>query len=187
MSMLKETLHSLSQPLEAALAYLKEQLAALRTSRATPAIVENVMIETYGSKLPLKAVASISVPEPRVLLITPWDPTVIPAIEHALATQASGLAPVLDKTSIKLTVPALTEERRKELLKALHQRLEETRVKIRTIREETWKKIQALEKEKQISEDDKFRGKTELQKIIDHCQERLEQLGAEKEAEITRT
>lgn len=184
---LKEVFHGLSQPLETSLAHLKEQLAALRTSRATPAIVENVVVETYGSKMPLKAVASISVPEPRVLLITPWDPTVIPAIEQALTAQASGLAPVLDKTSIKLTIPALTEERRKELLKALHQRLEETRVKIRTIREEAWKKIQALEKGSQISEDDKFRGKNELQKIIDQYQERLEQTGKDKETEIMKT
>ncbi|MBI2624680.1 ribosome recycling factor [Candidatus Parcubacteria bacterium] len=185
--LLKDIFHQFNVSCEAALRYVTEQLAGLRTSRATPAMVENVVVEAYGEKMPLKAVASISVPEARIIVIAPWDPTVITAIEKALHSQVSALSPAIDQNTIKLTVPVLTEERRKELLKVLHQRLEEGRVRMRTSREEIWKKIQALEKEKKISEDEKFRGKDELQKIIDKYQQRLEQMGRNKETEIMKT
>lgn len=185
--MVKEIFQQLTVASESALRYVEEQFSGLRTSRATPAMVENVLVDAYDAKMPLKAVASISVPEPRTIVVSPWDPAVLPAIEHALAAQVSGLAPVADKNTIKLTVPILTEERRNELLKLLHQRLEEGRIRLRTAREEAWKKVQALEKDKRISEDDKFRGKDELQKIIDRHQERLEQMGKNKENELLKT
>lgn len=185
--MLKEIFQQLTAASDSALRYVEEQLSGLRTSRATPAMVENVLVDAYDAKMPLKALASISVPEPRTIVVSPWDPAVLPAIEHALAAHVSGLAPVADTNTIKLTVPILTEERRKELLKVLHQRLEEGRIRLRTAREEAWKKVQALEKEKRVSEDEKFRGKDELQKIIDRHQERLEQMGRDKETEILRT
>ncbi len=185
--MLKDIFNQLTPACESAVRYVQEQLSGLRTSRATPAMVENVLVDVYDAKMPLKALASISVPEPRIIVVTPWDPSVLPAIEHALGTHVSGLAPAADNNTIKLTVPILTEERRKELLKMLHQRLEEGRIRLRTAREEAWRKVQALEKEKKISEDEKFRGKDEIQKIIDRHQDKLEQMGRDKETEITKT
>lgn len=185
--MLKDIFNQLTAACESSLRYVQEQLSGLRTSRATPAMVENVLVDAYGAKMPLKALASISVPEPRIIVVTPWDTSVLPAIEHALGTHVSGLAPVADTNTVKLTVPILTEERRKELLKVLHQRLEEGRIRLRTAREEAWKKVQALEREKKISEDEKFRGKDELQNIIDRHQDKLEQMGKDKEVEILKT
>ncbi len=136
--------------------------------------------------MPLKQLATIQTPEPRSIVIHPWDKNVIKNIEKAISQSKLGLAPVTDEEFIRLKVPPLTEERRRELVKILQEKVEECRVSIRRQREEIWKEIQDLEKEKEISEDDKFKAKDELQKVVDEYNSKLEEIKERKEEEITK-
>lgn len=160
------------------------EAAKLRTGRANPSIVEDLLVDCYGSKMPLKQMASITVPEPRLIVIQPWDQGMIAAVADAVRMSDLGLNPADDGHVIRLALPQPTEDRRKELAKALNARAEETRVSIRTIREDAWKDIQELEKEGSVSEDDKFRGKEDLQKQVDRWNAELEILRKKKEEEI---
>lgn len=177
-------MQNLKQNLDKILERLKNEAASLRTGRATPALVEDIEVDCYGSKTPLKAIASISVPEPRQILISPWDKNAIQPIERAIKSSSLGLNPISDKDIIRLAMPALTEERRKELVKLLGRYLEEAKISVRREREEVLKEVEKQEKEKKISEDEKFRKKQEIQKIIDEMNKKIEDLGATKEKEI---
>lgn len=173
------------QKLEKIIEHLKQEVASLRTDRATPALVENLEVEYYGAKTPLKALAAISAPEPRTLAIQPWDKNALPAIEKAIQNSQLGLNPVADRDAIRLTIPPLTKERRRELTKLLGRHLEDARIQVRREREEMLKEIDRQEKEKEISEDEKFRQKNEVQKIVDEINKKIEELGFAKEKEIT--
>lgn len=177
-------MQNLKQSLEKILERLKNEAASLRTGRATPALVEDLEVDYYGSKTQLKAIASISAPEPRQILISPWDKNAIQPIERAIQGSSLGLNPVIDRETIRLTIPSLTEERRKELVKLLGKYLEEARIAVRREREEVLKEVDRDEKEKKISEDEKFRKKQETQKIIDEMNKKIEDLGVAKEKEI---
>lgn len=172
------------QKLEKILKRFKNELLSLRTGRATPALVEDLEVDYYGSKTPLKAVASISSPGPRELLIQPWDKNVIPAVEKALQGSSLGLNPITDRDAIRLTIPALTEERRKELVKMLGRYSEDARIQVRREREEVLKEVERKEKNGEVSEDEKFRQKNEVQKIIDETNKKIEETGLTKEKEI---
>lgn len=167
-----------------AVEHFSAEAAKLRTGRANPSIVEDVLVDCYGSRTPLKQMASITVPEPRLIVIQPWDQGMVAAVADAIRTSDLGLNPADDGHVIRLALPQPTEERRKELAKALNARAEETRVSIRTIREDAWKDIQELEKSGSASEDDKFRGKEDLQKEVDRWNAELEVLRKKKEEEI---
>jgi|SRR3989344_6378260 len=170
--------------LEKIVEYFKSEIAGLRTGRATPALVDDLEVDYYGSKTPLKAIASISAPEPRQLVVQPWDKNAVQAIEKAIQTSSLGLNPVVDRDSIRLTIPALTEERRKEMVKLLGRYTEDARIHIRKDREDALRGIEHREKAKEISEDQKFRERDEVQKNVDEINKKIEGIAGAKEKEI---
>jgi len=174
----------LKQKFEKIIEHLKGEMSLLRTGRATPALVENLLIEYMNQKFALKQLASISVIQPNIIVIEPWDKGSLDFISKAIVSSSLGMAPIAEKDTIRLALPALTEERRKQLIKLLHEKLEESRVSLRREREDAWRDIQRDEKEKSISEDAKFKAKNELQKLIDDYNQKVKDLGDQKEREI---
>ena len=172
------------QKLDKIVEYLRGEISSLRTGRATPALVEDLEVDYYGAKTPLKAIAAISSPEPRTLEIKPWDKNAIQPIEKAIQGSSLGLNPVTDRDTIRLSIPSLTEERRKELTKLLGKYLEDARIKIRQERESVLREIDRREKAGELSEDERFRQKNETQKIVDEANKKIEDAGASKEKEI---
>jgi ribosome recycling factor len=170
--------------LEKAIEHFTVELGKIRTGRANPALVENLMVDYYGVKTPLKQIASINAPEAKLLVIQPWDKGALVYIESALRESDLGFNPNNDGQVIRLNIPALTEERRKELVKLLGQVAEEAKISVRNAREEAWKEIQDAEKDGKISEDDKFSGKDYLQKIVDEYNKKIEEIREKKEKEI---
>ena len=164
--------------------FYKNDIATVRTSRATPAMVEDIKVDYYGQNLRVRELASITAPEPRTLIIQPWDKGATEAISGAIRKSEIGLNPVVDGQVIRINVPSLTEERRREFIKLLKQKTEEARVKIRRAREEIWDKIQKMERGGEIREDDKFRGKDELQKTVDEYNGKMGELERKKEQEL---
>lgn len=162
----------------------QNEISSLRTGRATPAFVENIIVDSYGAKMPLKHAASINVEDARTLRITPWDISILKNIENAIANSSLGSQPIADKQSIRLALPELSEERRKALIKILSEKLEEAKIALRQERDEVWKDIQEKERKGEIPEDDKFRFKDDLQKIIDKATEEVEEIAKRKELEI---
>lgn len=182
--MIKEILKEADMRMHAAIQSLDDDLAGIRTGRATPALVEKLPIEYYGTPTPLMQLASISVPEPRSLLIKPFDPSSIKGIERAILASELGLTPNNDGKQIRLNLPSLTEERRHELVKVVHGRLEECRVAVRNVRRDVHNDMRDFEKEKLVSEDDLKRGEEDLQKITDLHIEEINKHGVHKELEI---
>lgn len=160
--------------------HFKEDLVKLRTGRASSAMVENLIVEYYGAYSPLKQIASISIPESRMIAISPWDKGNLIMIEKAIRESDLGLSPVNDGQIIRINIPALTEERRREFVKILGGIAENARVAIRKCREDIWNKIQVLN----IGEDDKFQGKEKIQKIVDEYNTAIEEIRKKKELEI---
>lgn len=182
--MIKETTKDAETRMRGALQALEEDLAGIRTGRATPALIERLPIEYYGMQTPLMQLASISVPEPRVLLVRPFDPSTMRAIERGIMASELGLTPNNDGKQIRLTLPVLTEERRRELVKVVNHRLEEARVAVRNIRRDLVKDLRDFEHEKMISEDDLKKGEEELQKLTDKMIQNIDTIGDKKEKEI---
>ena len=182
--MIKDMLTSAESRMRSAIQVLHDDLGAIRTGRASPALVEKMPVEYYGTPTPLMQLASISVPEPRALLIKPFDPTTLKVIEKAIQASELGLNPNNDGKVIHLNLPPLTEERRRDLVKHVHHRLEESRVAIRNIRRDAHNDMRDFEKEKLISEDDLERGEEDLQKLTDRFIEEVGEMGKKKETEI---
>ncbi len=182
--MLKEVYKEAESRMRGAIQALEEDLAGIRTGRATPALVERMPVDYYGSPTPLIQLASISVPEPRSLLIRPFDASSLKAIERSILTSDLGLTPNNDGKSIRLNLPPLTEERRRDLVKVVHNRLEEARVAVRNVRRDSIKDLREFENEKMISEDELKRGEDELQKITDRMVDEINAVGERKEKEI---
>ncbi len=182
--MIEEILEELRQRMDRSVEVLQEDLLGIRTGRASPALVEKLPVEYYGALTPLNQVAGIAVPEPRLLVIRPWDPAALPAIERAILKSDLGLTPINDGKLIRLHIPRLTEERRRELVKLVARRVEEARVAIRNLRRDALKDLQEFEKEKMISEDDFFHGKEEVQKLTDEFIARIDEIGRRKEEEV---
>lgn len=185
MEFVKDILKTFEEELRDAKEWFRAEVASLRTGRATPALVEDLLVDSYGTKTPLQHIASISAPDARSLVIQPWDKGALEAIGKAIENSSLNFAPIADGDRIRLTLPQLTEERRKDLLKILNGKTEEARVKTRRARDEAWKEVQQSEKDKTISEDEKFRVKDELQKKMDWFNTELENLREKKEKEIT--
>lgn len=161
-----------------------EEIAKIRTGRANAGMVENLMVDYYGSRSPLKQIASINTPEPRTILIQPWDKGSLVYIEAAIRESDMGFNPNNDGQVIRINIPALNEERRVELVKFLNKKTEESKIAVRTVREDIWKSIQDMEKDGAIGEDDKFQGKDHLQKVVDEYNAKLEVLREKKEKDI---
>jgi len=182
--MYQEIIQEKKEAFEKTVEHFKEELGQLRTGRASTSLVENLMVDYYGTKSPLKQVASISIPEPRQIVVSPWDKGTLVNIEAAVRESQLNLNPVNDGQVLRITIPPLNEERRKELVKILNQKAEDARVAVRRIREELWDKMQEMEKKGEMSEDDKFSGKDSLQEKIDEYNKKIEEVRAKKEEEI---
>ena len=163
---------------------VKKQFTTIRTGRAHPSLVDGVKVDYYGAMTPLKQLASISTPEPRLITIQPWDKNSIPMIEKAIMSSDVGITPINDGKVIRLAMPQLTQERREELIKALHRVAEEGRVSIRNSRHHANEEAAKLEKDKKLTEDDKFLSKDRVQKLTDDCIKKIDDILAEKEKEI---
>lgn len=164
--------------------WLKKEFASLHTGRANPALVEDILVEAYGTRNPLKQVAAIGIEDARTIRITPWDPSISKNIEHALSKTNLGGQPIAESGSVRFSLPELTEERRALLVKLIHKKLEEAKVSLRKERDEVWKDIQEKEREGEITEDDKYRYKDELQEIFEEAVKELEGLAKRKEEEV---
>lgn len=162
----------------------KKDLSSLRVGRATPALIENILVDYYGTPTPLKQIASISAPEPRSLVINPWDKNALPSIEKAIFASDLGLNPIVDKNTIRIAVPSLTEERRKALIKIAGTKLEEAKIKCRAARDEAMKELTDLLSAKKITEDEKFKSKENIQELINEMNKNLENILTAKEREI---
>jgi ribosome recycling factor len=180
----KEIIEKIRPNLDKSVEYFKEELNQLRTGRASTALVENLAVDYYGSKSSLKQIASISTPEPKTIMISPWDKDNLISIEKAINESQLNLQSNNDGQVIRINIPQLTEERRKDLIKVLNQKVEEAKISIRKIREEIWDEIQELEKNGKISEDDKFSGKESLQEIINEYNGKIQDLRDAKEKDI---
>jgi len=182
--MIKDLLKDAESRMQGAIKSLNEDLAGIRTGRANPALVEKLMINYYDTPTALMQLASISVPEPRALMIKPFDANTLKDIEKAIQTSDLNLTPNSDGKVIHLNLPPLNEERRRELVKLVHARLEEARIAIRNIRRDSHNDMRDFEKEKLISEDDLKSGEEDLQKLTDRFTEEVNEHGKKKEAEI---
>jgi len=183
-SMLKEAHNEAEERMRGAVEALEEDLAGIRTGRASPALVEKLSVEYYGMPTPLMQLATISVPESRMLLIRPFDGTTLRAIERSILASDLGLTPNNDGKVIRLNLPPLTEERRHDLVKLVHNRLEEARVAVRNVRRDGIKDLREFEHEKLISEDELKEGEENLQKLTDKYIEVVNEFGVRKEKEI---
>jgi ribosome recycling factor len=169
---------------EKAIAFLNKEIEKVRTGRASPSLIEDMIVDCFGNKFPLKQLAAISSPDPKQLVIQPWDESYVEGIEKALSKSSLGISPVVDKDVIRLMLPPLSGEYRANLIKILSGIQEDVRKTIRHFREKAWQEIQQAAKEGEIREDDKFRAKDDLQKLVDEYNEKVEQIGKKKEKEI---
>ncbi len=164
--------------------FLKQDISGLRTGRASSAMVEGILVEAYGIKQPLKAVASIVVQDAKTLVLEPWDKTILVAVEKGIRDSGLGINPQNDGRVIRLTMPDLTAERRVELSKVLHQKLEAARVAVRKVREEVKEMVVMEEKDKSIGEDEKFKLMDDLEKLVKDFNDQIKLIGEKKEEEV---
>lgn len=179
-SVLKDTETRMSKSMDA----LQHHLGSIRTGRANPAMIEDIQVEAYGSMMPLNQVASISVPEARMLMIQPWDKGSIKAIEKAIMTSDLGITPNNDGTVIRLSIPMLTEERRKQMVKQVHSFVEDAKISVRNVRRDAMQGLKALTSAKEISEDEEKRAHDQLETMTKKYTDRSDEIGKEKEAEV---
>lgn len=170
--------------MDKAIAALGRDLNRVRTGRASLSLLDGVKADYYGAATPLNQMASLSVPEPRQILIQPWDQTALPEIEKAILKSELGLTPQSDGKVIRITIPALTEERRKDLVKVVRKMAEETKVAVRGARRDANEMLKDLKKEKEISEDEMYRAQEEVQQVTDEAVARVDEVAADKEKEI---
>jgi ribosome recycling factor len=182
--MVKETLAQAKTRMSKALEDFRHELATVRTGRASASLLEHIQVEYYGTPTPLNQVATLGVPEPSLLTVQPWDPSLLGAVDKAIRSSDLGLNPVNDGKILRVPIPPLTEERRKELVKHLHKVLENHRTAIRNIRRDSNEELKRLLKDKKISEDEEKRALEDVQKLTDELIEKLDAQGAGKEKEI---
>ena len=170
--------------MDKAISVLKDELGSIRTGRATPALLSRIVVDYYGTQVPIQQLASFSVPEPRTLMIQPYDKNAVAAMEKAIMASDVGITPSSDGNVIRLSFPPLTEERRKELIKVVHQRGEEGRVAVRNVRRHSKEELERLQRAGTISEDDLARSEKELQKLTDHHVAEIDEIVVHKEREL---
>jgi ribosome recycling factor len=178
------SLQKARQRMDGAIEALRREFAGVRTGKASPALLDTIRVDAYGSMLPLNQVGSVSAPEPRMLMVQPWDKSLIKATEKALRESDLGLNPSNDGSVIRIPIPPLTEERRKEYVKLLHKLTEEARVAVRNVRREANDEVKHRQKDEGLSEDDVRREQAEVQKLTDQYIAKIEELMKHKEAEI---
>ncbi len=179
-TLIKQTREKMDKSIEA----FRREIARVRTGRASVALLDGIKVEYYGNPMPLNQVATISVSEGRTIVIQPWDASIISEIEKAIMRSDLGLTPTSDGKTIRINVPPLTEERRKELVKVVRKMAEEGRVALRNIRREALDQLKSMKKNKEISEDDFYRGQEEVQKVTDEYIKKVDKILEEKEKEI---
>ncbi len=182
--MLDEVIQDAEKRMQGAMEALGREFNAIRTGRASPALVDRISVDYYGTATPLNQIAGVSAPEARLLVIQPWDKGAIQGIERAILESDLGLTPNNDGSVIRLQIPQLTEERRKELVRLVHQRVEEAKVAVRNVRRDAMDTVKLLQTEKEISEDDERRAEASVQELTDKYVARADELGAAKEAEV---
>jgi ribosome recycling factor len=180
----KDVVHGTEEKLKKSIDFVMREFSEIRTGRAHPGLVEGLHIDYYGTPTMLKGLAQISTPDPHMLIIQPWDPTAIPEIEKAILKSNLGINPSNDGKIVRLTVPALSKERREEMVKIVHKKAEDGKISLRTIRHEAKAYLEKLEKDKAITEDDKFRGIDEVQKLVDKYGVKVDEIIKNKEREI---
>lgn len=164
--------------------YFRQEISSIKTGRATPALVEDLEVEVYNSKMRLKELASLSVSDSRTLVIQPWDKKSVGSIEKALRAANLGLNPIAEKDLLRITFPPLTEERRKEYIKLLHSKMEDARIKIRRLRDDIRKDVQ---NDESLREDEQFKAKENLQKMVDEHNKEIQEIADKKEQELLTT
>lgn len=182
--MINDILASHEERMKKSLEALKRDLASLRAGRATPALLDKVMVEYYGTPTPVNQIARVAVPEPRMILIQPYEKSMLHAIEVAIMKSDLGLSPNSDGTAIRLAIPAMTQERRQEIVKTVNKKAEEARVAIRNVRRDGNNDIKKLEKAKEITEDDSKRGQEKVQKLVDKYIKLVDSAKEAKEKEV---
>jgi ribosome recycling factor len=182
--MINEVLEEIRDRMQKSVEALQDDLLSIRTGRASPSLVDRLPVDYYGTPTPLNQMASIAAPEPRLLVIRPWDPSALAEIERAILKSDLGLTPMNDGMLIRLSIPRLTEERRRELVKIVSRRVEEARVAVRNLRRDALQDLKEFEKEKMISEDEFFRGKDKVQELTDEFIENIDGIGKRKEEEV---
>jgi len=182
--MINDVLREAEGKMKKSVESLRYHLATIRTGRASPALVEHMPVDAYGSSMPLNQLAGINVPEARLIVIQPYDASTMKAIEKAIQNSELGINPTNDGRVIRLVIPQLTEERRRDLTKLVRNRVEESKVALRNLRREALDDLRELEREKLISEDDQRRAQDRLQELTDRYTRELDQIGATKEAEV---
>ncbi|NPV52265.1 MAG: ribosome recycling factor [Firmicutes bacterium] len=182
--MTREVLKRTEDRMKGVIEAIKKEFSAIRTGRANPALLDRITVECYGSTLPINQVATISAPEPRLLMVQPWDKSVLSQIEKALLKSNLGLTPVNDGSVIRLALPQLTEERRRELVRLAKKQAEDMRVAVRNLRREANDQLKAIEKNGEISEDELKRSQDEVQKLTDKYISEIDAFLSAKEKEI---
>jgi len=170
--------------MHAAIEVLKRELGGIRAGRASPTLVERITVDYYGTATPLSQVANVSVPEPRVLLIQPWDKTLVSAVSKAIQKSDLGITPSTDANAVRLAIPPLTEERRRDLVKQVHKRAEEAKIAIRNCRRDAQEDLKKLQKDQHLSEDDVKRAQERLQKLTDSMIGQVDDATHRKEREV---
>ncbi|MFP4394100.1 MAG: ribosome recycling factor [Anaerolineales bacterium] len=181
---IQKLMHETEQRMGKAVEAMETDFKGIRTGRASPALIERVMVPYYGSPTPLNQLAVISAPEPHLLVVRPYDPSSLGDIEKAILQADLGLNPGNDGRVIRVPIPRLTEERRRELVKLVNRRMEECKISLRNIRRDTLEQLREYENDKVISEDELIRGKERLQEVIDEFTQKVEDIGARKEKDI---
>lgn len=169
---------------EKVIEFLKKELGKLRVGRATPSLVEDIKIDYYGTPTPLKQLATINTPESDLIVISPWDRTVLGVIEKTIASSSLGINPIVDQDIIRLKMPPLTEERRRDIVKLLHKEIEEAKIAIRNAREALREDVKKMVDNEEIAEDERFKKFEEIDKIVKEYNNKIEEIGEGKEKEI---
>ncbi|MDD2396386.1 MAG: ribosome recycling factor [Tissierellia bacterium] len=182
--MYKDLIIKSEESMKKSISFLKEELATIRAGKANPKLIDKIQVSYYGTMTPLNQIANISVPEPRMLLVQPWDANALKDIERAILTSDLGINPTNDGKMIRLIIPVLTEERRKELLKVVKKEIENSKIAVRNIRRDTNDEIKKLEKQSEISKDDLKRAEEEMQKLTDRYVSIIDDIFKDKEIEI---
>jgi ribosome recycling factor len=184
MADVKEVLKQLDSKMKVSMEHFRRDLSKLRTGRASISIFEDIKVDYYGNSTPINQVATVGVPDPTLLTVQPWDPSLLEALDKAIRAADLGLNPLSDGKVLKIPIPPLDEERRKEIAKKIGKMLEEEKAALRVMRRESKETIEKLEKDKAITEDDKFKGLEQLQKVTDDYVKKIEDLASAKEKEI---
>lgn len=177
-------LKNLKSQLEKTVEFFKNDIAVLRTGRPSPALVENILVDSYGQKMPMQQLATIHVSPPNLIIIQPWDKGVIEAIAKAISNSQLGLSPIVEQDFIRIALPQMTQEKREQLVRLLNEKSEHAKISVRNEREDALKHLQKLEKEKTISEDDWFKAKDSVQKLVDKYNGKIKEVAESKEKEI---